>query len=138
MKKITTFVLASTCSLTFINSSFGMLIQKKLINKITNPQKTKSFCTKRSDFDLGKIIQCNKGTPAFTQELQTNITNTALLEKIIEQNKETNALLRAIIQQNHLIDHRTFNGYDQRNDAVHFKLKSFYDALEKEYGMKIE
>jgi hypothetical protein len=59
--------------------------------------------------DLHKIINCNKATPAFTQEQQTIkpnndllTENNALLHKIIKQNKENNELLKALIKQNYV------------------------------------
>src|SRR6266404_921258 len=123
MKKIITFSL-TLYAFTFTFNSFGMLTKTSLPRTITTHKKMRTFCTQKSDFDLGKIIACNKGTPTFTQELQTNNTNTALLEKIIEQNKENNDLLRLIIKQNYLHHHTDSYNYDIYRFFDHKKEKS--------------
>lgn len=113
MKKIT-YLFISTCALTFISNSFGMLNQKNLIHRITTHKNIKYFCINN---DLLK-------------------ENNALLEKVIEQNKENNNLLRIIIQQNYL--HSDYKHHPEEWRERYSRICDLYHKIEKDHNIKIE
>lgn len=159
MKKI--FLYAYT--FTFACNAFGMLIQKNLIRIIktrnqshlnkdieyfyhindydNNASSFSDTTLKEPTFDLHKIMQCNKGTPAFTQEMHEMSMNTSdniLLLHIIQQNKELKELVIALFKHHNLISRSKFNNYEQRDPKVYPLLQDFYKDLEKKHNIKIK
>lgn len=153
MKKLIIF---SILGLMHTHNSFGMLTKTSLPRKIVVHKKIQSFHTSMLTRNtlgpsycpcLPQNCTCGRKKPQKEKDITPEKTdsdrdllkeNNLLLHKIIEQNKKNNDLLRAIIKQNHLLDHRTFNNYNQLNITIDRKLKSLYDTLEKEHNIKIE
>lgn len=134
MKKITTFLLASTCALTFINS-FSMLVQKSLTRKIAAHKKIGFHTSKPAHDWLTDNEHIKQNNDLLHQMFKQIKEKNALLHQINNQNKENNALLRTIVKQNEAIikqNHMIYKG-DNTNQLHETRLINLY----KKYDLNI-
>ncbi len=122
-----------TCALIITSNSFGMLTKTSFRIK-----KIRFFCTDTSSYDQKTLWD----HPLIFKEGELNIstkkTTHDLLHEIIEQNKETNDLLKATLKQNALHFYIRESYLFLMPTAHHYgKLSVLYKELETKYNLKI-
>lgn len=161
MKKITVLCLL-ICALANNNNVFGMLTKTSPIRKIILHKNIKSFHAR--DTWESKSCYCAPENCICTEKKQKNKQiivekadlnnsvqeNHKLLNKIIQQNKENNLLLRTIVKQNYVYTRKGFSNKKEfqkylegcviRSDFYirqHKDVLEHYDMLKKQYGIDV-
>jgi hypothetical protein len=135
MKKVTLFLLASTC----ISNSFAMLTTTS--KKVAAHKKIKTLHAPQRSFSIFDIWAYESASDASIQSRANQELlkeNNALLKKIAEQNEETHKLLRATFLHDYLLAHERYNNWAARDNETYSQLINFYDMLAKEHNIKIK
>jgi len=97
MKKVTTFLLISACSLTFISNSFGMLTRKI----ITHTTQVRPLCTNKI---IGQSVSSMDQITFHTANTKASNLEVQLIKNRHQIKNDNNILVYCATEQNKIID----------------------------------